>query len=146
MLFGDLSMSKNAVYIIIILVCFIGAGVVAYKYIFSGGSGGLAGISDEEMVWVKCNNPSCKAEYQMGKRKYYEELNKRRNPLAQTASAVPCDKCGKESCYEAIKCSYPECGIVFFTGIVRSDLPDRCPECKQSATEESRKARLSGRE
>jgi hypothetical protein len=138
-------MSKNAVYIIIIVVCLLGAGFVAYKYIFSGGSGGISGIPEGQMVWVKCNNPDCKAEYQMSKRKYYEEVEKRFNPLVQTTPAITCEKCGQESLYEAIKCSNPECGIIFFKGVVRGDIEDRCPECGHSAIEDSRKARLAER-
>jgi len=145
MLFGYLRMSKNVIYAIVIVVCFIVAGVVGYKFIFSGGSGGISSIDADEMVWVKCNNPDCKAEYQMSKRKYYAEVEERFTSIGQTRIAIPCEKCGQESCYEAVKCSNPECGVVFFKNIVPNDLEDRCPECKQSKTEETRKARLAER-
>jgi len=138
-------MSKNTIYIIIIVVCFLAAAVVAYKFIFS--SDGM-GISDDKMTWVKCNNPACKAEYEMGEKTYYEEVKKRINPLmmAQTPG-IKCQKCGKESVYKALKCQNPACGIVFIEGISgANDLPDRCPACKQSATEESRKKTLAERE
>jgi hypothetical protein len=138
-------MSKNAVYAVIIVVCLLVAGFMAYRYVFSGGSGGLDSIPEDQMVWVKCNNPACKAEYQMGKRKFFEEVEKRFNPLGQTRTAITCEKCGQESCYEAIKCSNPECGIIFFKGIVSNDIEDRCPQCKHSAIEDSRKARLAER-
>jgi len=139
-------MSKNAVYIIIIVVCLLVAGFVTYKYVFSDSSGGLSSIPEGQMVWVKCNNPACKAEYQMSKRKYHEEVEKRFNPLVQTTSPITCEKCGQESLYEAIKCSNPECGIIFFKGVVRGDIEDRCPKCKHSAIEDSRKARLAERQ
>lgn len=138
-------MSRNVIYAIVIIVCFIVAGVVGYKFIFSGGSGGISSIDSEEMVWVKCKNPDCEAEYQMNKRKYYSEVEERRTSIAQARIAIPCEQCGQESCYEAIKCSNPECGVIFFRGSVTGDLEDRCPECKHSKTEESRKARLAQR-
>ena len=137
-------MSKNTVYIIIIVVGFLAAGVIAYKYIFSSGS---AGISDDKMTWVMCNNPACKSEYEMGLKTYFEEVQKRTNPLMMTQTpGIMCEKCSKESVYRAEKCQNPECGITFLSGIVQGDLPDRCPKCKQSATEESRKKRLAERE
>ncbi len=137
-------MSKNTIYILIIIVCFIGAGVLAYTFIFSSGG---PQISDDEMTWVKCNNPACGAEYEMGKRKYYEEAQEKANanPIAMTTPALTCEKCGKNSIYRAIKCE--NCGNVFIEGISgAADLSDRCPKCKQSATEESRKRTLAERE
>jgi hypothetical protein len=141
-----MDMSKNTIYLIVIVVCFILAGILAYTFIFS--SDGLQ-ISDDEMIWVKCNNPACNAEYETGKRKYYEEVRERAkaNPLVMTSPALTCEKCGKNSIYLAHKCQNPDCGHVFIDGISGSgDLSDRCPKCKQSATEETRKARLAGRE
>jgi hypothetical protein len=135
-------MSKNIIYTIVIVVCFLAAAVVAYKFILSPGG---TGISDSEMTWVKCNNPACKAEYEMSLNDYLEEVKKRMNPMmmAQTP-AITCEKCGKDSVYKAKKC--PNCGTVFIEGISgASDFSDRCPVCKQSATEESRKKRLAER-
>ena len=138
-------MSKNTVYIIIIVVGFLAAGVIAYKYIFSSGS---AGISDDKIALVKCNNPACNAVYEMSLKKYLNDTQERMraNPLVNSIPALTCEKCGKDSVYRAEKCQNPECGITFLSGIVQGDLPDRCPKCKQSATEESRKKRLAERE
>ncbi len=108
-----------------------------------GESNFMEATPSDQMVWIKCNNPDCKAEYQMSKRKYYAELEKRYNPIGPAKIAIPCQKCSQESCFEAIKC--PKCGYVFFKGIVPNDLEDRCPKCKHSAIEESRKARLTRR-
>jgi predicted Zn-ribbon and HTH transcriptional regulator len=136
-----MSMSKNTIYTLIIVVCFIGAGVLAYTFIFSSGG---SQISDDEMTWVKCNNPACGAEYEMGKRKYYEDVEEKAqaNPMAMTSPPLTCEKCGKNSIYRAIKCE--NCGNVFIEGISgANDLSDRCPKCKHSAIEDSRKARLA---
>ncbi|KPL23467.1 MAG: hypothetical protein AMJ75_06035 [Phycisphaerae bacterium SM1_79] len=136
---------KNTVYIIVIVVCLVGAAVIAYKYIFSSGTpGGIDDIPDEEMTWVKCNNPACKAEYEMGLKAYYKETEERLQPNSMTTPALICEKCGKPSVYRAVKCTNPDCGIVFIRGIVPNDFPDRCPECKRSETEEIRKKRLAG--
>ena len=133
-------MNKKTIQILIIIVCFIVAGVLAYTFIFSSGG---PQISSDVMTWVKCNNPACGAEYEMGKRKYYEDVEEkaRANPLAPTAPPLTCQKCGKNSIYHAIKCE--NCGNVFIEGISgASELSDRCPKCKHSAIEDSRKARL----
>lgn len=137
-------MSKNAIYLIVIVVCLLVAGFVTYKYVFAGSSGGLSSIPEDELVWVKCNNPACKAEYQMNKRKFFEEVEKRFNPLVQTTPPLVCEKCGQESLYEAVKCA--NCGNIFFKGVVHGDIEDRCPECGHSAIEDSRKARLAERQ
>ena len=138
-------MSKNTVCIIIIVVCFIAAGVLAYKYIFTSGD---SQISADKMTWVKCNNPACNATYEMSLKKYFKDVEERNtNPMAMTTTSLTCEKCGKDSVYRAVKCENPDCGHVFIEGISgTNDLPDRCPKCKQSATEESRKRTLAERE
>ena len=134
---------KKPIMIGIIVVCLALAGLITYMR-YSKSSGGIADIPSEEMVWVKCSNKACNAEYQMGKRDYYKFVQEHINPLSSTAPPLVCQKCGQESIYLAEKCGNPQCGIVFFVGSVPGDFPDRCPKCKQSATEESRKKRLSG--
>lgn len=134
-------MSKNTIYIIVIVICFLAAAVVAYKFILSPGG---SGISDSEMTWVKCNNPACKAEYEMSLNSYMAEVKKRMNPMMPQTPAIKCKECGKDSVYKAIKCPY--CGTVFIEGISgANDFQDRCPNCKKSAIEESRKERLAER-
>ena len=137
-------MSKNTIYIIIIIVCLLLAAFIAYKFIFSSSGGG---IPDDQMTWVKCNNSACNAEYEIPLNKYHQEVEKRLNPLFPTNTPIACDECNQESIFEACKCQNPNCGIVFLKGISgTNDLDDRCPKCKQSATEESRKERLAERE
>jgi len=110
-----------------------------------GGGDTIDSISDEEMIWAKCNNPACKAEYQTSKKGYFKYIEEHANPMAPTAPPMVCEKCGEQSVFRAEKCGNPDCGIVFFRGAVPNDFPDRCPECGYSTTEETRKARLSGR-
>jgi len=129
---------KKLVMILIIVVCLGVAGAVFFRG--GGGSGGIEDISDAEMTWVKCRNKSCNAEYEMGLKEYYKFVTENANPMGP-APGLPCEKCGEPSVYKAEKCQNPACGYVFFSGEVPNDFPDRCPKCKQSATEEIRKAR-----
>ena len=134
---------KNTIYAIVIVVCFVGAGVIAYKYIFTSGSGGgIDDIPEGSMIWAKCNNPNCKAEYQTGEKAYHKYIREHGNPMAPSAPPLICKECGEPSVYRAEKCENPDCGIVFIKGSSgQGDHADRCPKCKQSATEESRKRR-----
>jgi len=127
----------------IIVVCLLLAGLITY-IVHSKGAGGSADIPSDKMMWVKCNNKTCNAEYQISEREYYQYLREHANPFGASDPPLVCNKCKQESIYAAEKCQNPQCGIVFFRGSVRGDLPDRCPKCKQSATEESRKKALSG--
>ncbi len=113
----------------------------------SGGGSGVDGIAAGEMTWVKCNNPSCKAEYQMGLKAYFKYMEEHANPMAPTAPPLICKECSEPSAYRAEKCENPDCGIVFIQGSSGpGDFADRCPKCKQSATEESRKRRKAAME
>ena len=134
---------KKAVMIGVIVACVAVAGVVTYIR-YSGSSSGIEGIPAGEMMWVKCSNKACNAEYQISKRDYYQFMKEHANPLA-SAPPMVCQKCGKDSVYAAVKCENPQCGTVFFENSVRGDFPDRCPKCGYSATEESRKKRLAER-
>ncbi len=110
-------------------------------------TGGIASISDGEMRWVKCNNPACEADYEMGLKTYYKELqeNMNPNPMDTSPTVLTCNKCNKRSLYGAIKCANADCGIVFIEGISGpDDYADRCPDCGKSETQESRKRRLRG--
>lgn len=138
---------KNTVYIIVIVVCLVLAAVISYKYIFTSGSGGgYDSIPEGKMTWVKCNNPQCKAEYQISEREYYKAIDERINPMVMTAPPLVCKECGKDSVFKAEKCQNPDCGIVFFPGAVPNDFQDRCPKCGQSAEEEKRERRKRGQE
>ena len=137
---------KKPIMIGVIVVCIVLAGLITFARRGGGGSG-INSIPEDKMTWVKCSNPSCKAEFEMKERQYHESLRERINPNPNAGpSPLTCEKCGKDSVFQAYKCANPSCGIVFIRGIAgRNDLPDRCPECKQSETEEIRKKRLAER-
>ena len=134
---------KKPIMIGVIVFCLIVAGLITFAR-RGGGSGGIEDIPDDKMTWVKCNNPSCKAEYEMSEKQFHLQMKERFAPMARTTPPLTCEKCGKDSLFRACKCENPSCGAVFFRDSVPNDLFDRCPECKQSATEESRKKRLAG--
>jgi len=105
-------------------------------------TGGIDSIPDDKMTWVKCNNPQCKAEYEMSEKQYYKDIQARLNPAAMMSTpALICEKCGKPSVYKAEKCGNPNCGVVFLANSVPNDFADRCPKCGRSENEEIRKAR-----
>lgn len=137
---------KKPIMIGVIVACLIVAALITFAG-RGGGGEGINAIPDDEMTWVKCNNPKCKAEYQMSKKEFYKQQQERFNPMARTSPPLTCEKCSKDSLYMAVKCENPSCGAVFIQGISgQNDLPDRCPVCKHSAIEDSRKRRLSGEE
>jgi len=128
---------KKPVLIGIIVLCLAVAAAVTYKS-RSRDQGGIESIPADEMMWVKCNNPQCKAEYQIPKREYFQFIEKNVDPMATRPPGMRCKECGKDSVYRAVKC--PKCGTVFFYGVAGpSDFADRCPNCKFSETEDSRK-------
>jgi predicted Zn-ribbon and HTH transcriptional regulator len=135
---------KNVVYGIIIVAC-IGLAVVVFKLTRSGNTGGMDSVTNAKQVWIKCR--SCGQAYQMGEKDYYEALSEKSKASATAMMFTPpltCEKCGKNAASLAEKC--PNCGEIFFPGSVPGDMPDRCPKCKHSAIEDSRKARLSQRQ
>ncbi len=132
---------KNTIYAIVIAVCILVAVLVFVKTRSGGGGGGINSISDTDMVWMKCR--SCNASYEMSRKQYYKDIGEKATASATAMMLTPpltCQKCGKNSAFLAEKC--PNCGEIFFTGSVPNDFPDRCPKCKHSKTEDSRKARL----
>ncbi len=129
---------KKPIMIGAIIVCFLLAGVMAYKYSFSPEESGKDEFTGQ-LVWVKCNNTDCGEAYQMDKKGYFDSVEElvRQKMTMETPSLV-CEKCGKESVYRAEKC--PKCAVIFFRGAAgRSDFADRCPECSYSKSEETRK-------
>ncbi len=134
---------KKPIMIGVIVVCLAGAALITFIR-RSGGDGGIEDIPEEQMTWIKCNNPNCKAEYEMGLKKYHEYIRENMNPMAMVAPPVVCPKCGEQSGLRAEKCQNPDCAIVFIRGSVPNDFADRCPECGRSETEESRRRRTVG--
>ncbi len=113
---------KKPIMLGIAIVCIVLAGGITYFRM----AGGSDEIAQGEMMWVKCANPNCNAEYQIELKEYAD--------LAKTSkSGVPaCKQCGEESLFDAIKCE--KCGIVFIPGSVAGEARDRCPECGFSKT------------
>lgn len=139
--------SKKKPIMIIVIVASLGiAGYVTFR---GGPEGGINSIPEDETQWVKCNNKTCNAEYEMSKREYYEFLaaNPNPNPMAQGPMPLTCKECGKPSLFGAIKCPTPDCGTVFIRGEgmkEAGDYDDRCPKCGLSAVEERMKSRTGG--
>lgn len=137
---------KNLIYVIVIVVC-IALAVLIFLKTQSGGTGGIDSIKrGEEMYWVKCNNPSCNAEYEIDKKDYFEQIEEkqRANPLSMVTPPLTCQKCKKDSVYKAVKCE--KCGKVFFEGAAGpDDFPDRCTECGHSKREAVLKERKAQR-
>jgi len=135
---------KKPVMIGVIVVCIIVAGLITLAK-RGGGSGGIDSIPDDKMTWVKCSNPSCNAEYEMSEKQFHKEMQERFNPMARSAPPLTCEKCGKDSLFQAVKCANPSCGTVFIKGIAGpGDHQDRCPKCGHSETEDIRKKRMAG--
>jgi len=138
---------KNTIYVIVIVVC-IALAVLIFLKTQSSGPGGIDSIKrGEELYWVMCRNPKCKAEYQMDKRDYYEQIQEkmRANPMAMVTPPLTCQKCGVQSVLLAVKCE--KCGLVFLYGADPTDFADRCPNCKHSkikADRDARKAQQTG--
>ena len=138
------------------VVCLVLAVLITvaknYSYIKGANSGGLDSLKRGQMIWTKCNNPECKAESQMDNKDYLAFMEKNIEPskllmtgvtitdfneILKETPALVCSKCQKASVYKAFKC--PKCELVFFSGIMRHDYPDRCPKCSFSKIEEDRK-------
>jgi RNA polymerase subunit RPABC4/transcription elongation factor Spt4 len=139
--------SKKKRIMIGIIVIFIAvAGLITFAR--RGGWGGsIDAIPDDKMTWVKCANPSCKAEYQMSEKKFLTAMQERLegNTNERMIQALTCKECGKNSIYQAYKC--PSCGTVFVRGVTGSDFPDTCPKCGHSEMEQNwKKRRLFGQE
>jgi hypothetical protein len=133
---------KKPIMIGVIVVCIIVAGLITFARRGAGGSG-INSISDDKMTWVKCSNPECKVEYEMGEKQYHKDMQARFDPRARNSPPLTCEKCGKDSIFRAMKCVNPSCGAVFLRDSVPNDHPDRCSECGQSEIEEIRKKRLA---
>ena len=137
-------MNKNIAYFII-SVCLLLAAFLMYRFTSGSGSAGLAGIDADSKIWVMCKNASCQAAKEMGERDFYAAVEGNTEPGRRLAPGLPCDQCGKpSSVYKAKKCPESDCLAVFFYGSTQNDFPDRCPQCKVSQTEKSRKERQSG--
>jgi len=132
---------KKMIMIGIIVVC-IGLAV-AITLMRSSEKAGLDSVSDSQMMWVKCSNPECNAEYQIGTKEYFKTIQDNLDPNAPTRTpALVCRKCGKVSVYRALKCE--KCGKIYFPGVANRQYPDKCSECGYSKMEDIKK-KVSGK-
>jgi hypothetical protein len=131
---------KKAIMVAVIVVCLALAGAIAYMNRPGASSSSTGAMKRGTMMWVKCANPDCGAEYQMDMKDYYEYLEKHLKGDAVTQP--PCEKCKEQSIYRAVKCE--KCGTVFFYGRSVGDYVDRCPKCNYSKIEEERKKARGG--
>jgi hypothetical protein len=142
--------NKKLVMLGIIVVCFTLVVAIASYRKYKEGSvpRGIDSIKRGDMIWVKCSNTECEAEYQMGKRNYFEFLQanpptpdqfvaRMTDPNTRPMTPLVCRDCQKESAYRGEKCD--KCGIVFIRSSIPHDFADRCPECNYSRTEDERK-------
>ncbi len=127
---------KKPIMIGVIVACLVLAGIITYAT-RSKEAGGIASIKRGKMTWLKCRNPDCGHEYQMDLKDCLIYIKEHQDPMSMETPAIVCPECGEESVYRAEKCE--KCGLVFERGTVPNDFADRCPECKYSKTEDSRK-------
>jgi hypothetical protein len=152
--------NKKLTMIAIIVVCLAAAAAITYKKDAdyrqqSSEPAGIETIDPNDMLWVKCTNPDCEAEYQTGKRAYFQYLQDNQPPPDQfiammtdpNTRSVPglvCNECTQETVYRAEKCD--KCALVFVRGSVRHDFADRCTACQYSKTEDLRKKAREAKE
>ena len=131
---------KKQIMIGVIVACIVLA--VAVTLMRSSEKAGLDGVSDSVKVWVKCSNPECNAEYQLGTKEYFKLVQANLDPnSAARTPALTCQKCAKLSVYRASKCE--KCGKIFFPGVASKQFQDKCSECGYSKIEEIKK-KVSG--
>lgn len=122
----------------LVIVCFAISGAILLASMMKSTKSKLDVFADQE-IWVKCVNPSCGAEYEVNKKWYFSEMEKKGNPMLMESEGVLCEKCTKLTAFQAVKC--PKCENVFIRGAIGPrDFPDRCPKCKFSQSEADRKA------
>ncbi|MBL7185171.1 MAG: hypothetical protein ISS70_02510 [Phycisphaerae bacterium] len=127
---------KKPVMIGFIVVCLGLASAIAYMS--RPKRSGLDSVPRGQMIWVKCRNPDCGAEYQIDNKDYWEYIEKHRNPMLLSAPSLICRDCENKSVFRAVKCE--KCGLIFFHGTVHGNFADTCPECGFSKMEEQRKS------
>lgn len=130
---------KNLIYIGVIVVCLLVAGIILFTR--NSGSAGLNSVSNDEQVWVLCLK--CNHAEQMGMKDYYVAMKEKSKELTnpRMVALLTCTKCGENAVTKAVKCE--KCGNVFRDNAVPNDYPDRCPKCKYSKTETTRKENLA---
>jgi hypothetical protein len=118
---------------IVIVACLAVVGIMTFMKLSEKG-GGINSL-EGRTTWVKC--AKCNSSHEMSQTEYYEYIREHAGPIPIYAPPLPCDECGEESVYIAVKCE--KCGEVFYEISDGSkDFTDRCPECDYSKIEDSR--------
>ena len=94
---------------------------------------GLATVSNDETVLMKCQDSTCGTIFQMGKRDYFKAIEDATSAGMMATPALTCTKCKRKSAMRAVKCE--KCGTVFLWDSVPRDYPDRCTKCGYSKIE-----------
>ena len=126
---------KKQIKITVVIVCLGLAGAIVYMS--RPERSGLDSVPRGQMIWVKCGNPDCGAEYEIDNKDYWEYIEKHRNPMSLSAPPLTCRDCGKRSIFRAVKCE--KCSLVFFHGTNQTSFADTCPECGFSKMKEQRR-------
>ncbi|MHC4362276.1 MAG: hypothetical protein ACYSTZ_05570 [Planctomycetota bacterium] len=133
---------KKQILVGVIVGCLVLAGLITL--ISRPRRGGIPRRFAKELIWVRCRDPNCVAEYQITKKDYYVYIEKNTQPWVTEAPGLICRKCGAKSVYEAVKCE--KCELVFeiYSSVTRS-FRDRCPECGYSKIEKDRERARAGK-
>ena len=127
---------KKVVQVVVILGCFILAGIITATQMgwFKGGKSKLP-----SSYWLMCE--SCEKSYEVSLERL-KEMYREANPnpmmsMMQGPPALICEQCGEKAAYRAENCQ--ECGAIFISDWqAENDLErDRCPECGYSKLEDA---------
>lgn len=128
---------KKPIMIAVIVVCLILAGIITY-FNSKGEDTGAESVAAGVMMWVKCENPDCNADYEMDQKEFYTLIEQMRDPGSGRTPSLVCQSCGEESIREAAKC--PKCDLVFVKrSLKQGDYADRCPDCGYSEREDAQR-------
>ena len=128
--------NKKLIQIVVIMLCLGLAGAIVC--VSRPGRSGLDSIPRGQMIWVKCSNPDCGAEYEIDEKDYWEYIEEHRNPMSLSVPPLTCKDCEKKSIFRAVRCE--KCGLVFFHGTNQTSFADTCPECGFSKMKEQRRS------
>lgn len=127
---------KRRAMIAVIAICVLATGIIYWWTHGSGSAGSSVDSFENDTVLMKCNNPKCRAEYEVTG-KEYREFMEQANPMGEGLAGMQCKQCGKTSAFKAVKCE--KCGTVFFYGTKGGDFGDRCLKCGHSKLEQGHK-------
>jgi DNA-directed RNA polymerase subunit M/transcription elongation factor TFIIS len=125
---------KKWVMLVIIIGCLAVSGIIFFN---NYSSHDVYDTMEGRSIWMLCCNSKCGAAFEISEKDYYQFQKENNNPASLSSAPMMCDKCKEMSAFAAEKC--PKCGNVFLPNSFPGDFADRCPKCKYSQTQESRK-------